>query len=685
MTTGARRRPAPLALAGVIGMLLAVLAPVIGIAPAQQAAAASTDLTLVTNATYDVRPAQRLVHVTVKIVATNHLAETKTKKFYFDRAFLAVLPGTSGFKVTGVKGATVVVTKKAATYTMLRIGFGSRLYGGKSQTYNLAFDLTEAASTPSTQVRIGGSLASFPVWAFASEGATRSTVAVTFPAGYVVSVESGAFDRTEKTAAGGTRLVTNPLAKPLAFFAYVLAERQATYAETALSIPASGGKIAITMRAWADDPAWAKRMGALFAKALPVLSGEIGLPWPHADALIVQEAVSRTTGGYAGLYDPAASRIEVAYWADHLVAIHEAAHGWFNGSLLMDRWANEGFASLYAERVAAALKEKGASPALTDAVKAAQFPLNAWAQQTGVADRAAETYGYAASLAAARAIAERAGDTALQQVWADAAGKIGAYQPPSVVIGPDGRPGPGAESVAGPPDWRGLLDLLEARTGRGFTDLWRTWVVRPEETALLDARAAARTSYSQTLALANGWALPFAIRDGLRAWQFGAVMPLMADARTVLAQRVALEERAARDGLNLPTAMRTAFEAGSLVDASQVAEAEMNAMLTVEEATAERPVEPDILVRIGLLGSEPETDLANARASFEADNLDATLSSANAALSTWASAWQEGRRRALFAAAAFATLIVLGSAIAGGLRRSRRSGRAPHARKVTRA
>lgn len=701
MTAGGGRRPAPLALAAVIGLILAVLAPAIGILPAPQALAANTDLTLVTNATYEVRPDQRLVHVTVKIVATNHLAETTTKKFYFDRAYLAVLPGTSGFKVTGASGAKVVVSKRAATYTLLRIDFGAHLYGGKSQTLSLAFDLKDASSKANAQVRIGGSLASFPVWAFASDGATGSTVTVTFPAGYAASAETGAFDHTLSTPAGGTSLVTDKLAKPLSFFAYVVGERQATYADTSLTVPTNGPRIAITMRAWADDPAWAKRVGGLFAKALPVLAGEIALPWPHPDPLIVQEAVSRTTGGYAGLYDPSASRIEVAYWADSLVAIHEAAHGWFNGTLLADRWAIEGFASLYAQRAAAALKEKDTSPGLTDAVKVAQVPLNAWAQQTGVADRATEAYGYAASLALARAIAERAGDPALQQVWADASAGVGAYQPPDPAAA-GGRSFPGgasssatsssatsassqAETVSGPPDWRGLLDLLEARTGKDFTDLWRTWVVRPDEVALLDARAVARTSFSQTLALADGWMLPRAIRDGLRSWQFDAVEPLMADARTVFAQRVAVEARAARNGLKLPDTMRRAFEAGSMADASRVAEAELNAMLTLEGTTAERPAQPDVLTQIGLLGAEPDVDLANARSSFEAGNLDATLTSANAALSTWRGAWQEGRRRALFAAAALATLIVLGSAIAGALRRSRRQRRATQAHRITRA
>ena len=676
IATGRRRhgpRPMPVALALVAGLLLALLAPAAGLVPAPRALAAGTDLTLVTDATYEVHPDLRLVHVTVKIVARNNKAETRTTKYYFTRASLAVLPEISGLKITGATGATVSVSKRTATYTMLAIGFGSRLYSGKSSTLTLSFDVKDAAASPNAQVRIGGSLASFPVWAFASDGATGGTVSVLFPAGYTVSVDSGTFDHTESTADGGTRLSTGTLSKPLSFFAYVTGQRQAQYTDTPLTITDAGSPIALTMRAWQDDPAWATRVGDLFRKSLPALSTEIGLPWPHADPLTVQESESRTTGGYAGLYDPAASRIEVAYWAGPAVVIHEAAHAWFNGTLLADRWADEGFATLYAERAATAIGEDGAPPELTDAVAAARIPLNAWGQQTADSSQATEAYGYAASYALATAIADRAGDAALKQVWADAAAGVGAYQPPagSSATGTT----PAAETVTGAPDWRGLLDLLEEHTGKDFTDLWRTWVVRDTESSLLDDRSAARAAYSQTLAVARGWALPRSIRDALRAWQFETADSLMADARTVLAQRVAVEQRATLDGLSLPGTMQQEFESGAMIDASREAEAEQNAMQAIEGAVASRPAAEDPLVQIGLMGSEPALDLAQARASFRAGNLDATLTSANAALTTWAGAWQEGRRRALFMVAALATVMVLLSAIASGFRRARRARR----------
>ena len=80
--------------------------PAVGALPASPAAAANTDLTLVTNATYTVQPTHGRVHVVVAIDARNHRGETRTHKYYFDHAFLAVQPGASGFAISGAKGAT---------------------------------------------------------------------------------------------------------------------------------------------------------------------------------------------------------------------------------------------------------------------------------------------------------------------------------------------------------------------------------------------------------------------------------------------------------------------------------------------------------------------------------------------------------------------------------------------------
>ena len=125
----------------------------------------------------------------------------------------------------------------------------------------------------------------FPVWAFASDGAKGSRVAVHFPAGYdVVRGERRLRQPRPKAADGGVTLSTQPLGEPLTYFAYVTAQREAVYKATPLTVDAGGRSIDLVVRGWRDDPAWAGRIGGLFRKALPQLTREIGLPWPETPA-----------------------------------------------------------------------------------------------------------------------------------------------------------------------------------------------------------------------------------------------------------------------------------------------------------------------------------------------------------------------------------------------------------------
>ncbi len=660
------QRAAALVLAvGVLGLLLGPL----GTQLAPTARGATTDLTVVTATRYTVQPDQKRVRVAVDVTIANHRADTKTNTYFYDHAFLAVQPGaTSPSVVSGNKRATVTVSSRSSDATILRINFGARLYGGHTATMRFAFNLVDTGSAARRLIRVGTSLITFPVWAYASDGATGSRVTVRFPKGYDVTVESGAFASRTKASDGGVVLATGTLADPIGFFAYVSAQQPATYHTSRVSVTVPDGAIALTMKAWKDDRTWAGRVGALFSRALPVLRKDIGLPWPHDAPVVVQEAVSRSTGGFAGLYDPKAGQIQVAYWASSAVIIHEAAHGWFNGTLVADRWAAEGFASLYAQRALATLKIKASVPKLTAKLKAAAYPLNAWPAEPAPAS-ASESYGYAASYTLAALIAKRAGPAALARVWADAEAQIGAYQPPA------GQGSGVPETIDGAPDWRGLLDLLETETGKDFTDLWRTWVVRPSEVALLDQRAAAQAAYRATLAVAGGWALPGAVRDALRAWRFETAESLLASARRVLAERASLESDAKAAGLTLPPTVRALFEAGQLSVALTQAEAERAAIAAISAAAADRTTAADIVTAVGLLGEHPEQQLAAAEHALASGNPAGALAAADAASQTWTDAHGEGRRRVLMAVGLALAGGALGLSLASRLRRSRRARR----------
>lgn len=657
--------------------LVAVAAPAV----APEVRAAAPDLTIVTDARYDVQPEQQRVRVNIRMVLTNRLKDTVTKRYYFDRAFLAVLPNTSGFKFTWEGSGTpeAHVSKKTADYTLLRLDLGQRLFSGKSATYNLRFDMVDPGGEPTRDVRVGETLVSFPVWAFATDSTPGGSVKVVFPPGFEVDVESGEIPEPTTNADGQVIFQTGELDEPLSFFAYLVGDRPGAYAERAERVVVAGESVELTMRSWPDDPDWSTRVGDLVARALPVLAGKIGLDWPRDDGLLVQEAASRSTGGYAGLFDPAEGLVEVAYYAQDSVVLHEAAHAWFNGGLLADRWANEAFASYYGQRAAEALGVAAEEDELTPELVAGRIPLNAWGP-VGREATATEDYAYAATLELARAIAERAGPDVLQRVWADAAGRVGAYQPP----GEDGAAADGGaaassqtgvaapETVEGPPDWRGLLDLLETRDSDEYDDLWTQWVVRETDLPLLEARRAARTRYEEVVREAGAWDLPKPVRDALRAWQFDTVNALLSEAGAILDQRDAIEAAAAAAGLTPPDTLETAFElSDGFITAGREAAAELDAIEWYDAAAATQPAESNPLQVLGLLGETPEVALGQARDLFAAGDLAGSSDVAESAAIIWSSAEDIGRGR-LISIVALTLAVLLAIALLVGWLRARR-------------
>jgi hypothetical protein len=354
--------------------------------------------------------------------------------------------------------------------------------------------------------------------------------------------------------------------------------------------------------------------------------------------VVVQEAVSRSLGGYAGLYDPLEGQIEVAYYADAGVVLHEAAHSWFNGGLLADRWANEAFASYYADLAVRELGLEAPQDRLTDELRKVKVPLNAWGA-VGRESADVEDYAYAATFELAGLIADRAGSDGLQRVWAAADGFESAYQPET----PAARP----ETGTGSPDWRGLLDLLETHTDAEYVDLWRDWVIRPDEADLILERINARADYAATIEVTRGWELPASIRQAMTAWQFDAARGLMSQARLVIQRRGEVEAAATAAGLTPPPTLEAAFEGtGGLRAATLEADAEVAAIASIHAAAASEPVNPDPLTQLGLYDEEPRDDIAAARSSFAAGDLDAAVNRAEAARATWAAAPEVGATRA---------------------------------------
>jgi hypothetical protein len=655
-----------------VGLAAALLiAAALGFVPAlapERVAAATPSLTIVGAATYDVLPEEGRVAVRVKLTATNRLKNTSTKRFFFRTGFITVLPGTSAFKLSGGSGTPKVsVSSKTDTYTNLKIDLGANLAAGKSTTLTLTFDIRDPGGAPDRAIRISRSIVSFAAWAVATPETKGASVDVRMPTGYGVTVGRGPLDGPIPEGTDHELWSSGTLAKPLDFVADVSADRPTDYVETSLSIDLSTGPATVLLRAWPDDAAWRDRVSSLVQRALPILEEEIGVPWPIDGPLAVHEALIRNTGGYAGLFDPAQRSIEIAYAAPDGVVLHELAHAWFNGRLVADRWAAEAFASYYAGLIAAKLGVDPAAPVLPSEPSPAAIPLNAWGP-SGSEPTDSETWAYAASLQLAREIASRARDEGLRVVWSKAAHGTGAYQPGPTTV----------EPADGPPDWRGLIDLLEDNTTGEFGDLWRTWVARPEDVPLLADRAVARAQYEESVALAREWELPPAARQAMRAWRFDVARELLAASDVVQGQRDQLKSTSEAAGLTLPDRLRATFEGpGGVAAAASEANAEQATVDAIVAAQAARPtatgIVDDVFTAVGLFFDAPDRRLATAQEALTSGDLQTAYAEAQMAEASWRYAGDVGRSRLL----SVALLLVAFVLLIGLVRERRRRKREP--------
>ncbi len=657
------------------------------VGPVAQVEAAGPSLTMVGAATYDVRPASRLVHVTVQLTATNHLADSVIHRYTFDRVQVSVPPtATHPSASVGTRAVALSTVSRTRAQLLLSVSLGGPLGAGHSATVSLGFDLVDPGGATSRPIRVGPSLVTFPVWAYGSAGLAGSSVLVRFPAGFDVRLVSGPLGKPVTGPDGTITLRSGAIPDPLAFNAVVAADQPGSFVSTPLNLVIAGQPASVTVRSWPDDPAWGVRMSSLVRRALPLLATEIGLPFaPDNPTISIDEALPRSIDGYAADYLPSEGRIQVAYTAGDAVAIHELAHLWFDGSLFSDRWIDDGFAVFYGNRVAQELQLKPTDEAINATLVAAAQPLNAWSGavpgtaavggggSTGsgsigssASTDLADEYGRAAAVTVAGQLYTLVGADGLQAVWRAASGREAAYQP-------SGQAGTSAVS-GGPADWRSLLDLIAERTAVDATSLWQRWVVTPGEDALLSARASARSELAATTSRAGSWLVPAAVTNTLNAWQFDAATADLASLNQILDERDRIAAAASAAGLTPPSTLAATFAQGATSSALTEASNELQVIDAITTAAASQPTSPSIVQEAGLIGTTPELELSAAGTAFSQGDLAAARDHALAADTAWTQADEDGSFRIRLTVALVLVAAVVGGYLILQLRRLGRAG-----------
>jgi hypothetical protein len=665
------RRPHRLRNGPLVGGIL--IAGLLGSMAAPQPSRAAEDgLRIVSDVTYDVRPADGVVKVTIVATATNTTPDDASGRTYFTGLTFALQPGATNVRAfSGDVSLPLVVRERTDDATSIDLTYHQSVFFQQVYHYTVTYDLPDAGNAPDRDVRVTPSVVAFPVWAFGSSGVSGSSVSVRLPAGYSVTVEAGPMNETRTDT--GTVLSAIDLADPFAFFAYVSADRPGAFVETRASVDIGrGGTASVVVRAWEDDPAWGARTTDLLTRGIPALAELIGLPYPVTGRLRVEEAATSRLGEYAGTYNDVTELITVRYDADAIVSLHEAAHIWFNEDLLRGRWIGEAWAEWYAVQAADAIDESGETYQLTDAQREHRIPLNDWGA-FGVEDLGVEDYAYAATYAVANLIAGQTDVDGLRRVWRAAEDNEMSYQP----AGADGGTRPETGIDASQPDWQRFLDLLDERTDGTYDDIWRDWIVNDSEAPLLDRRATTRAAYAATVSRAADWELPRDLRVALGAWRFDDVEADLATASEVLDQRTQIAERAAALDLEPSDALERAFEGGAGLDAAQAAgTAELATLDAVARADAQLADAPSALETVGLIGSDPAARVTGARSAYEAGDLEAADTALADAARQRSEADAAGRWRVGIAGGAVLGLDLLAMAAVAARRRSRRRARA---------
>ncbi len=584
-------------------------------------------------------------------------------RYYYDGVNLGIQPDAANLRATQDGTSVRITSTGRRTFREVTVYFRSNLYYGETAKVRLTFDLPAGAPRSASDVRAGPAFASFLAWAFGDHG----TVRIEVPAGFAVTA-TGA-DLTTRTKTDGTQVLTADPAKPADWYAWIDARNDNGLTSEQLYL-ADGERI--TVRGWPEDGRWRKEVASVLADGVPRLVQLIGLPWPVRGSLNVLEIHTPLLEGYAGFYDPSRNEITISEDLDDLTIIHEASHAWFNESLFSQRWITEGLADEYAARVLAASGGALQGPGKVKRTSKVAFPLSTWGVPAPISDTASdarEQYGYDASWTVVRQVVTSAGEDGMRRVFQAAQDGSTAYV------------GAGApERSRLPNDWRRFLDLTEELGGAtGVSDLMATWVVGPDQQAVLAIRATARDDYHALVAESGTWAAPVVVRMALDGWTFETAESGISTARSILAARDATAAQAASLSLTPPSGLEAMYESADTIQALHAADGlamtTESTLQDVSAATDAAAAPRDWLVTLGLVGKDPDTLVLDARADWQQGNLAAATDAAGLAIGTLAVAGEAGRGRAILIVCAVAMILLL-IALTALIRRHRRRTRA---------
>jgi hypothetical protein len=651
--------PAVAALA--IGLTVAAAAP----GEARLAAQATEGLATSSTTTYTIDPVAGVVRVSAVIEVRNTIPDriegNVVRRAYFDGITLPVPAGALNPVATST-GQTLTVTPQfvegTTDFYIIDVEFARRLFFDQTATIELTYDLTGLPPRSENPWRVNPAYASFSAFGVGDPGMV--TIQVIAPPDFTVELFGETADITRSSDGVNTVLTATNIAAPDEFEVYISASNPGALD----SQPVDVGDARFDLRAWPDDDEWEVFVADRLRRGVPALVELTGRPWPIDDVLTVRQTVTPYLYGYAGWFDPLQNQIEVGEDLDAEVVLHELSHAWFNRGWFAERWVNEGMAQVFAASAEQQLDGVESTPQPVDRASRVAFPLIEWDVPVGEDADDAEAYGYNTAWFVVDSLADEIGMDAMRAV-------LLAVDEGQIAYVGEGPPEGTARRETG---WQRLLDLLQERGGsEQAVALFEQYVLTDSSSTLFDERALARAAYDDLCASSGTWSPPLPIRAAMDGWEFGEATALIADAADVVARHEALAEASAALGVDVPASFEADYEAVDESFAGVRADIDEQRAAVDRVATAIELEAGDdgFFDGIGLIGSDLDARLDEARAALSAgDPVTATAIAADVS-STLAEAERVGQRRVTTAAAvtAAALAVVIVAAVLTARRR----------------
>jgi hypothetical protein len=561
---------------------------------------------------YDVRTEEGDVLVTWDVSATNNDAGV----FLFSLG-LPALTGATGVSAQSANGAplaTNIEPTENELLDLLAVSFDRNILVGDTYSFSVSYVLPE---TQQSGLLVTPFYVFLPLVAMGDEATVSVTAPVASP--WAVSLEPAQCGLMAEvlTCAGSENVYIAGMLE--------VSQPDATKVDS-FGIPTgAGGSVSVSIEYFEGEDAIAAHQRDVITQTLPLIADAYGVPYHNAASIAVKHSGRESVLGYEGLTDCTAESCDILIspGARDYTLVHELGHLW--SDIFAARWLSEGFADWVATQVAERAPDGLLAGDLTP-TSAASVPLqlDEWDDVeplVGASDEEIETTraGYDYSLRFIQALADEAGAETLREV--------------------------NRQLVEGgePAGSRRYMDVLEEVSGINPDALFMLWVFPESSRALIEERREARDRYAEVADRLAAEGLPEEPLqlpwEAILDWRFGDALAALDGAETNIGRVLGLEaeldslkDDADSLGLAVPGSIAAAIDAWDLDTADDLIES-ARAALGAYSVARERLAEPrNLWERFGLLGDDPEDELARAREAFESGRFERAQDRAAAAV-----------------------------------------------------